>query len=114
MIQVKLRSKYLLKKQVIQWNIPDTLPDIMCSNKHAVDGILTNILDNAIKFTPESGMIVVSVVSSLVSEEQETDDNTLLTITIADSGPGIPKEKQDVIFERFEDRGTRPTSSNTT
>ena len=110
-IHIKLRSKFLLKKQVIQWNIPDTIPDIMC-NKHAVDGILTNILDNAIKYTPESGMIVVSVISSVISEEQEKDDNKLLTITISDSGPGIPKEKQDVIFERFEDRGTKPTSGN--
>ena len=110
-IQLKLRSKYLLKKQVIQWNIPDTIPNIMC-NKHAVNGILTNILDNAIKYTPESGIISVSVIPAVVTEDQAKDDNTLLTITVADSGPGIPKEKQNVIFERFEDRGTKPTSKN--
>ena len=110
-ISLKLRSKYLLKKQVIQWNIPDTVPSVRC-NRHAVNGILTNIIDNAIKYTPDSGVIVVSVVPTVVTEGQETEDDTLLKITVADSGPGIPLEKQDVIFDRFKDRGTKPTSSD--
>lgn len=110
-IEQKLRSKYLLKKQVIQWELPESIPDIIC-NKHAINGIITNILDNAIKYTPDSGIIKVSAIPSLVTETQADEDDTLLTIKIADSGPGIPKEKQDVIFDRFKDRGTKPTSEN--
>lgn len=110
-ISVKLRSKYLLKKQVIQWNIPDTIPSIRC-NRHAVNGILTNIIDNAIKYSPDSGIIVVSVVPTVVTEGEEEENDTLFKITVADSGPGIPPEKQDVLFDRFKDRGTKSTSAD--
>ncbi|MCR4715462.1 MAG: response regulator [Treponemataceae bacterium] len=110
-ISVKLRSKYLLKKQVIQWNIPDTIPIIRC-NRHAVNGILTNIIDNAIKYSPDSSIIVVSVIPTDVTEGQKTEDGSILKVTVADSGPGIPPEKQDILFDRFKDRGTKPTSEN--
>ncbi len=110
-VDMKLKTKYLLKKQVIQWKVPENIPDIIC-NKHAINGIITNILDNAIKYTPDSGIITVSVIPSIVSESQENEENTILTIQITDTGPGIPKEKQEVLFDRFTDRGTKPTSEN--
>ncbi|MCR4939470.1 MAG: response regulator [Treponemataceae bacterium] len=110
-VDIKLRTKYLLKRQVIQWNIPDDIPDVIC-NKHAINGIITNILDNAIKYTPDKGIIKVAVIPEIVTEAQENEENTILTISITDSGPGIPKEKQDIIFDKFKDRGIKPTSEN--
>ena len=50
-----------------------------------------NILDNAIKYTPQGGLIRVRLIRS--------GRNAILTI--ADNGPGIPKEDQAHIFDRF-------------
>ena len=50
-----------------------------------------NLLDNAIKYTPEGGSILVAV--------KRTDAGA--SIEIKDSGPGIPEEHRDKVFERF-------------
>lgn len=55
--------------------------------------ILLNLLSNAIKFTPNGGKITVTV--------KENKLNNTICISITDSGIGIPKEKQELIFERF-------------
>lgn len=52
--------------------------------------MLANILDNAIRYTPQAGKITVH----LVAGEQPL-------ITIEDSGPGIPPEERERVFERF-------------
>ena len=53
--------------------------------------VLTNLLDNAVKFTPRSGHITLSV------ERVEAE----LLFTVADDGIGIPPEYRQRIFERF-------------
>lgn len=53
--------------------------------------ILFNLLSNAFKFTPRHGSIRVTL---------RTQDKCLV-IEVADSGPGIPFDKRDAIFERF-------------
>jgi signal transduction histidine kinase len=50
-----------------------------------------NLLDNAIKYTPEQGRIDVSI-------EQQTDR---ICVTVADSGPGIPVQEGDKVLRRF-------------
>jgi signal transduction histidine kinase len=57
-----------------------------------VQQILTNLLSNAIEFTPEGGRITVRT-------EHSIDD--LLVLTVSDTGVGIPEEDRDVIFEKF-------------
>ena len=56
---------------------------------------LTELIDNAITFTPDGGKIEIR------SQEIEESDKSWMTISIADSGPGIPIEEQDQIFDRF-------------
>ena len=53
--------------------------------------VLTNLLDNAIKFTPEKGVIRVSA----------SCGEGRVTVAVQDTGPGIPLEEQPRIFERF-------------
>jgi len=57
--------------------------------------LLTNLVGNALKFTPRGGAVSVSV-----SETQEQ-----VTIEVSDTGPGIPPEELPHVFERFY-RGT--------
>lgn len=56
-----------------------------------MEKILVNLLSNAFKFTPRDGIIAVGV--------NCTDDK--IYITVSDNGPGISKEKQSQIFDRF-------------
>ncbi len=56
-----------------------------------VQQILTNLLSNSIKFTPEGGRIVVSA-------RRENDD---LLLTVEDTGVGISEEDRKIIFEKF-------------
>lgn len=50
-----------------------------------------NITDNAIKYTPENGSVRMELCA----------DNKEIKVGIADSGPGIPPEERDRVFERF-------------
>lgn len=52
---------------------------------------LTNLLDNAIKYTPPMGTVT--------ARAQPADDHVLLTV--ADSGPGIPETRRGQVLERF-------------
>ncbi len=54
--------------------------------------VLLNLFGNALKFTPEGGRVGLEV----------TADADFAHITVWDNGPGIPPDKQELIFERFQ------------
>ena len=56
-----------------------------------MDRVIWNLLDNALKFTPSGGKVKASVV--------ETDGTTVLEVS--DTGPGIPEDTLDQVFQRF-------------
>ncbi len=60
-----------------------------------LERILFNLLSNAFKFTPENGSVSVGVTTMV------RDRDVLLSISIRDTGIGIPADKQEKIFERF-------------
>ncbi len=59
--------------------------------KHLLTQAFANLLDNAVKFTPEGGEIRV-----LAKREEET-----VRVIITDTGPGIPLEFREKVFEKF-------------
>jgi two-component system phosphate regulon sensor histidine kinase PhoR len=61
------------------------------ANRDQIGQALINLLDNAVKYTPEGGSITVSV----------TDAGDEIQVTVADTGIGIPREHLNRIFERF-------------
>ncbi|PZR36127.1 MAG: hybrid sensor histidine kinase/response regulator [Azospira oryzae] len=61
-----------------------------------LEKILFNLLSNAFKFTPEGGFVIVE--AGIITVDS---GNTSLAISVKDSGIGIPKEKQEKVFERF-------------
>ena len=64
---------------------------IVFFDKDKIEKIITNILSNAFKFTPDEGIIEVTVVKNIKD----------LIIIISDTGVGIPKGKIPKIFDRF-------------
>jgi signal transduction histidine kinase len=58
--------------------------------------ILFNFLSNAIKFTPENGAITISA-----DRVTRSDQRLGVRLAVADTGPGIPEDMQDIIFEKF-------------
>jgi len=58
--------------------------------------ILYNFLSNAVKFTPAEGQVTLSVDRVSLS-----DGKPAVRIAVADTGPGIPEDMHDVIFEKF-------------
>ncbi len=73
---------------------PD-VPDALVGDPGRLRQIIVNLVGNAIKFT-EKGEVVV-----YVQADSRTNDDIQLHFTIADTGIGIPAEKQTAIFEAF-------------
>jgi two-component system phosphate regulon sensor histidine kinase PhoR len=82
----------LMKKQKITVDvaIPDQLPPVS-GDEEKLRQVFGNLLDNAIKFTPEDGRITLSA----------QQDNGNILVRVADSGVGIPRKHLPHIFERF-------------
>eukprot|EP01037_Dinobryon_pediforme_P040724 gene40724-50040_t len=55
-------------------------------------GMLMNLIDNALRYTPEHGKVTVTVAS---------DAQQKVVISVADNGPGIALEMRERVFERF-------------
>ncbi len=60
-----------------------------------MEKIMSNLISNAIKFTPEKGEITIEVAS------EEKEDKSYFLFSIQDSGIGISKKEQEHIFDRF-------------
>ncbi len=74
--------------------IPPQLPPVRANSK-ALREILSNIIDNALKYTPPQGLIYIQVHSP-----EKTQSSYPLKILITDTGPGIPPEDLKHLFER--------------
>ncbi|HEY9815474.1 MAG TPA: ATP-binding protein, partial [Candidatus Obscuribacterales bacterium] len=70
-------------------DIPSDLPRVY-ADPERVEQVLMNLLDNAIKYTPVSGRIRLTILHRTTQKVQ---------VSICDDGPGIPEENCDRIFE---------------
>lgn len=71
-------------------NISPNLPEVRCDGQR-IEQVLTNLIANALKFTPSGGMVSVCV---------QLEDNALC-FCVADTGCGIASEAQPFIFNKF-------------
>ncbi len=77
----------------VRLEIPPGAPDVIVADKVRLKQVLDNLLSNAVKFTPE-GFITLGY--RLLPKHMP-----VIEFWVKDTGVGIPKEKQEVIFERF-------------
>lgn len=73
------------------------LPPVM-ADASRIHQVVTNLVHNAIKFTPPGGSIEITACRGKPEGE---DDASTVVISVADTGVGIPKEAKARIFERF-------------
>ena len=76
--------------QQLRVELPDGLPEID-ADLSRLEQVLTNLVENALKFTPAGGVIVVS--GAQVGDR--------VRLSVADTGIGIPPDEQDRVFDRF-------------
>jgi len=80
----------------LAFEIQPEVPDALVGDPGRLRQIIVNLIGNAIKFT-EQGEVVLHV-----ETESRTHDDIHLHFTVADTGIGIPVEKQNLIFQAFQ------------
>lgn len=75
----------------LNFNIPTDLPPVQ-ADRDKIERVLINLLDNAMRYTPKGGEILVA------ARANEAD---MVQVQIADSGPGIPPHEREQVFAKF-------------
>jgi PAS domain S-box-containing protein len=75
---------------VLRCDVPDDLGGVRCDRERVLQ-VLSNLLGNALKFTPAKGSVTLT--AGRTAE--------LVTFTVKDTGAGIPASLRDHVFERF-------------
>ena len=79
----------------LTWAVDPRVPETLVGDESRIRQVLLNLVGNAIKFT-ETGSVRVAV-----AMEPAPDRSLVAHFTVRDTGPGIPFEKQKIIFEAF-------------
>ena len=85
------------KKQKISVFIDKSIPRTLIGDDQHLAQVITNLLGNAVKFTPENGLIKLD--TRFVSEE---DGLYTIRITVTDTGIGISEDQQKQLFRSFQ------------
>lgn len=90
-----MRPQSQRKRIDVNVNIARNVPMIE-TDPGKLQQILYNFMSNAIKFTPDEGQVIIA------AERVRRQDNSIgVRVSVTDTGPGIPEDMQDVIFEKF-------------
>ncbi|NEO25344.1 MAG: histidine kinase [Kamptonema sp. SIO4C4] len=73
----------------LEKDVPQDIPPVY-ADAELIRQVLTNLIENAIKYTPEQGTLSVSVLHRTTQKVQ---------ISVCDTGPGIPEEQREQIFD---------------
>ncbi|MGB7342484.1 MAG: ATP-binding protein [Phototrophicaceae bacterium] len=85
----RLHEKLEHKQITVVQNIPDKMI-VLCDRDH-IRRVFTNLISNAIKWSPPKDVITVTAVT----------DGEDVIISVFDNGPGVPDNQRERIFERF-------------
>ncbi|MFO0783171.1 MAG: ATP-binding protein [Phycisphaerales bacterium] len=94
-LQAILRPLAQQKRIEVELRVPADMPRVE-TDAGKLQQILYNFLSNAIKFSPEDGVIIVTAQN--VHREGQPE---AVRLSVTDHGPGVPADMQDTIFEKF-------------
>ncbi|WP_224956750.1 ATP-binding protein [Geomonas subterranea] len=105
----ELRFFFSMRKQDVVLNLDESLPTIRGDALRLMQ-LLSNILGNAIKFTPDGGRITVSSSAKYLlrgpsGSGEGREHHLFLEITVTDTGIGIDREDQLRVFDKFYEVG---------
>ncbi len=86
----QLRSLAQNKRIALKMHVADDVP-LLSGDRRWLEHVMTNLVGNAIKFTPKEGQVWVLI-------KRQTSD---VVVQVIDSGIGIPKEAQKNLFNKF-------------
>ena len=89
------------KRQNFIVNIGENVPAFIESDELRLSQVITNLLTNAIKFTPEKGAVILNIENLGEISEDGDDGPVTLRVEVADTGIGISKEQQKKLFTSF-------------
>ena len=92
MVQAQAQKKGVELIRVFSVDLPPVRVDSM-----KTQSVITNLLDNAVKFTPTGGKVQIFVQFSSPRESRQD----FVEVLVSDTGIGIPPSEQDKIFDRF-------------
>lgn len=98
-ISADLSPLFMERNQEVHHDIPEDLPWALADGKQLVR-VLTNLLANAVKFTPPGGKISISARQPADCDPMKC--KTCLQVSVTDTGPGIPPEQQQKLFARYQ------------
>ena len=93
-LMIELQERFQIEANSIGIILKSVYPDSDTTapiDREKIQRVLANLLDNALKFTPVGGVIEIGFTSILHE----------VIFWVSDSGPGIPSEFQEKIFERY-------------
>lgn len=85
-----LRGRAQQKSLELQLEIPDVLPQVL-GNPVRLRQMLSNLISNSIKYTPDSGQVIIRAQA----------EGEQIILQVSDNGPGIPPADQPYIFDKF-------------
>jgi NtrC-family two-component system sensor histidine kinase KinB len=86
----QIQPSTVSREQTMEARVPQGLPQL-AADSDLILRVLTNLLENAVKFTPRGGHITLSI-------EEAGED---LLFAVSDTGRGIPPESRQRVFDRF-------------
>jgi signal transduction histidine kinase len=94
----QLQPKADQKQVQIKLEVPVDEFTVDCDGERVAQ-VVENLVGNAIKFSPASGTVAVRL--RLVADAQQGSISPTVLIEVADSGPGIPDDQKEGIFDRY-------------
>lgn len=91
-LMVKMHAESALDRNIALHPVVDDNVPLVQADSQKIAWVLGQLLDNAVKFTPSGGSVVVSV---------KREGENLVIISVTDTGIGIPSNRLDDIFEPF-------------
>ena len=85
--------------KALQMRVPD-MPLLVWGDEHLLQRVVSNLVDNALKYTPPGGCITVDACAQAGQ----------VILRVSDTGPGISLEAQSHVFERFYRQSDQPDS----
>ena len=95
----EFRAAAAARKQELALDLPNGAPLLVHSDPARVRQVLANLVSNAVKYTQPEGHIVVS--ARVESNGNDAAHDGWVAVTVADDGPGIPYDKQNLLFREF-------------